>query len=72
MTDDHATRLIDLACQWVCRVHEIDPERNGTWLQSLSEQDRWELLFVLAAMVDPNSPLSKTLRWLEGLAPHDA
>lgn len=68
MTDEKATRLVNLACEWVCRVHDIDPERNATWLLSLSDEDRWSLLFVVAAMADPEAPLSTTLRWLEDLA----
>lgn len=70
--DEHADRMFDLACEWVCRVHDIDPERNASWLLHLSEQDRWELLFLLAAMVNPASPISNSRAWLESLAPHDS
>jgi hypothetical protein len=60
--------LVALASELVCRVRDVDPERNRTWLLSLPEQDRFDLLFVLAAMVDPGVPLPVLLGWTFPLA----
>lgn len=66
MTDERRTRLLALACELVERVREVDPARNATWLESI--RDDWrDLLIVIAAMVDPVDPLSKTLAWTDGL-----
>lgn len=68
LTPEREQRLIELACELVARVHEIDPERNATWLESVRPDWR-DMLIVLAAMVDPESPLSITLGWTFGLVP---
>lgn len=68
VTPERAEELVKLASELVCRIRDIDPARNATWLASLSQEDRWDLLFVLAAMVDPNMPLSASLEWTFPLA----
>lgn len=68
LTPEREQRLIELACELIARVREIDPERNGMWLESV--RDDWrDMLIVLAAMVDPSSPLSTTLGWTWKLVP---
>jgi len=64
-------RLIELAQELVMRVRDMDPERNRIWLLSLTEQERWGLLFVLAAMVDPEQPPSVLLGWTRVLVRDD-
>ena len=71
LTPEQETRQIELACEMITRVHEVDPERNRTWLLSLTEAERFWLLFTLAAVVDPDAPLSKTLGWTRELVPND-
>lgn len=66
MLDDRTRDLIALACELINRVHEIDPERNAVWLESIRPDWR-DLLIVVAAMVDADAPLSKTLAWTDGL-----
>lgn len=61
-------RLVQLASELVMRVREVDPERNRTWLLSLTGEERFALLFVLAAMVDPDVPLPVLLGWTNTLA----
>jgi len=63
LTEDRQRELIGYACELISRVREVDPERNRTWLLSLTDRDRWDLLFVLAAMVDPTTPLPVALGW---------
>jgi hypothetical protein len=65
---ERADELVKLASELVCRVRDVDPERNRTWLMSLPAQDRFDLLFVLAAMVDPGVPLPVLLGWTFPLA----
>lgn len=66
MTD--RDELVALATQLVCRVRDVDPQRNHLWLSSLTNEQRYEMLFVLAAMVDPNAPVKVTLGWTFPLA----
>lgn len=68
MTPERERELTQMAMQMVGRVRDVDPERNRTWLLSLTDRDRWELLFVLAAMVDPTQPPSVLLGWTRLLA----
>ena len=68
MTEDRQQRLVELACELINRVRDVEPERNGTWLESLTPRERWDLLFVLAAMVDPSVPLNVSLGWTFRLA----
>lgn len=71
LTPEQEARQIELACELMARVREIDPERNRTWLLSLTDTERFWLLFTLAAMVDPDAPLSMTLGWTWKLVPVD-
>ena len=68
MTDLDPDQLVTLASELVMRVREVDPERTRTWLLSLTDQQRWGLLFTLAAMVDPDTPLTVALGWTFPLA----
>jgi hypothetical protein len=68
LTPEREQRLLELACELINRVREVDPERNGTWLESIRPDWR-DLLVVLAAMVDPEAPMSTTLGWTFGLVP---
>lgn len=72
MTALDGDRLVTLASELVMRVREVDPERNWAWLASLTPEERWGLLFTLAAMVDPDTPLPVALGWTFPLAPRDA
>lgn len=67
MTVVDTDRLVALASELVMRVREVDPERNRTWLASLTAEERFALLFVLAAMVDPDVPLPVLLGWTNAL-----
>ena len=67
MTPERQEHLIATASELVMRVREVDPERNGTWLESVKPDWR-DLLIVLAAMVDPNTPLPVALGWTYALA----
>ena len=62
MTEERQRQLIAEACELIDRVREVDPERNATWLESIRGDWR-DLLIVLAAMVDPSTPLNVTLAW---------
>lgn len=68
LTPEREQRLVALACELIERVREVDPERNGTWLESIRPDWR-DLLIVVAAMVDPTVPLSTTLGWTWKLVP---
>lgn len=68
LTPEREQRLIELACELINRVREVDPERNGMWLESVRADWR-DLLIVVAAMVDPTAPLSTTLGWTWTLVP---
>lgn len=68
LTPERETKLIELACELIARVREVDPERNGMWLESVRADWR-DMLIVLAAMVDPEAPLSTTLGWTFALVP---
>lgn len=67
MTEERQRELIALACELIARVRDVDPDRNGTWLESC--RDDWrDMLVVLAAMVDPSVPLPVALAWTWELA----
>lgn len=66
--DDRHQRLVDLASELVRRVREVDADRNAAWLRELSDQDRWELLFALAAMVPASEDPGVLLAWTHALA----
>lgn len=64
MTDsEHLDRLAELALEMVERVRDVDPSRNAAWWGSLSERERHDLPWALAAMVDPNATVSMLLGW---------
>lgn len=43
-------RLARIALELACRVRHDDPDDNGDWLLAeTTEQERWQLLFTLAA-----------------------
>lgn len=67
MTEERQRHLIALACELANRVRDVDPERNGIWLESIRPDWR-DLLIVLAAMVDPSVPLPVALGWTFPLA----
>lgn len=67
MTEERQRELIGAACELIARVHDVDPERNGIWLESIRGDWR-DLLIVLAAMVDPSTPLPVALAWTWELA----
>lgn len=62
MTEERQKELIAHACELIARVRDVDPERNGIWLESIRADWR-DLLIVLAAMVDPSTPLPVALAW---------
>ncbi len=67
MTEERQRELIAEACELIARVRDVDPERNGIWLESIRADWR-DLLIVLAAMVDPSTPLPVALAWTWELA----
>jgi hypothetical protein len=70
LSEERQQQLIALACELVNRVRDVDPERNGTWLEA-HRADWRDLLIVLAAMVDPTVPLPVALAWTWPLADRD-
>lgn len=61
MTHDE---LVSIASQLVARVHDDDPQANGRWLAAVTDaEDRWALLFVLAAMVPDEVATVDLLEW---------
>ena len=57
-------RLAEIAVEFVTRVRDDDPIANGRWLQATtSEDDRWALLFVLAAAVPIDVPWRHLTAW---------
>lgn len=66
---DDLTRLQRLAQDLVVRVRDDSPTANAQWLASVSEEDRWALLFVLAAAVPDDRPWSQLIRWTEPDSP---
>ncbi len=71
MTEERQRQLIAWASELVMRVREVDPDRNDTFIASLSPTDQRDLLIVLAAMVDPSVPLPVALGWTDALAVAD-
>ena len=71
LTEERRRRLISLSCELMYRVREVDPQRNATWLESIREDWR-DLLIILAALADPNVPMSTSLGWTDELVPDDA
>jgi hypothetical protein len=59
-----ADRLAEVAVQLVARVRDDDPISNGRWLQAATSfDDRWALLFVLAAAVPVDVPWRHLTAW---------
>lgn len=58
-----AETLIPVAADLICRVHDDGPEATGALLASLSDEQRWALPVVLAAMVPPDRPIADLLAW---------
>ncbi len=65
---DHAERLSRIAIELVMRVRDEDPETNGSWLRQAvaSEQDRFDLLFVLAAAIPDDRSWTDLTAWVHG------
>lgn len=63
MTDDDHDRLVRLAFEAVERVREVGPAWNWVWWQSLTQQERDGVAWVLACMVDPDASMSQLLGW---------
>lgn len=63
--DDHVDRLERLAQDLIVRVRDDDPEANAQWLASVSEEDRWALLFVLAAAVPDDRSWPELVAWAD-------
>lgn len=56
-SDDLAVAMIPVACEMACLVREWDRESIGSRLDSLSGQELYALVVVLAAMVPDDVPL---------------
>lgn len=67
VSPDRTRELVALASEAVMRVREVDPERNASWIASLSPTDQRDLIITLAAMVDPSVPLPVALGWTDAL-----
>jgi hypothetical protein len=60
-----ASRLIPVAAGLTCDVHDrFDAAYLGETLASLSRQELWGLIIVLAAMVDPEAATGDLLGWV--------
>lgn len=60
-------RLEQLAQELIIRVRDEPADANGRWLQAVTdEQDRWALLFVLAAAVPDDRPWRHLTMWTYG------
>ena len=65
MTD--LDRLAEIAQELVVRVRDEDPQSNGRWLEATTtDEDRWALLFVLAAAVPDDRPWKHLTLWTYG------
>lgn len=67
MSPEREDQVVQMACELIDRVRQIDPDRNQQWLDSLSPIDHRDMLICLAAMVDPSKPLSVLLGWVHQL-----
>jgi len=62
-------RLARIAQRLVGRVRDDDPADNARWLANVtSDEERWALLFVLAAAVPTDLPWSTLVEWHTGPA----
>lgn len=59
-----ADDLVPAACDLICRVHEEGPDATGALLASLTDEQRWALPVVLAAMVPTDRPVADLLAWV--------
>ncbi|HEX6970241.1 MAG TPA: hypothetical protein VF174_15710 [Micromonosporaceae bacterium] len=66
MDADELARLEWLAQEMACRVRDYDPIANGRWLQATTTPDeRWQLLFVMAAAIPTDVPWKHLTRWVD-------
>ena len=63
--------LAEVACELVTRVRDDDPEDNGRWLAATlpNPDDRWALLFILAAAIPDDRPWSELIGWRQPQPP---
>lgn len=62
--DADAHRLVYVAAQLAAKVREEEPEAVARWLcGELDGLERWQLLFLLAAMVDVAQTPAELLAW---------
>lgn len=62
--DADAVRLAHVAAQFAARVRDDDPEATARWLcAELDGEQRWQLLFLLAAMVPVEQTPAQLLAW---------
>lgn len=62
--DGNAERLAHVAAQFAARVRDDEPEAVARWLAAeLDGLERWQLLFMLAAMVPVEQTPAQLLAW---------
>lgn len=62
--DTNAARLAHVAAQFAARVRDDEPEAVARWLAAeLDGVERWQLLFMLAAMVPVEQTPAQLLAW---------
>lgn len=72
MADMNIDDLEALAQELVVRVRDDSPEDNGRWLTNVtSEEERWALLFVLAAAIPDDRPWRHLTMWTYGFGGPD-
>lgn len=63
--DANAERLAHVAAQFAARVRDDEPEAVARWLAAeLDGVERWQLLFMLAAMVPVEQTPAQLLAWV--------
>jgi hypothetical protein len=69
LTEDAEDRLAELALELIGRVRDDAPDDNARWLlNATTEEERWGLLFALAAAVPQDRTWRQLTAWLR-LAP---
>lgn len=65
MIDDaDAERLAHVAAQFAARLRDDDPDSVARWLcTTLDGSERWQLMFMLAAMVPVDQTPGQLLAW---------
>jgi hypothetical protein len=59
-------RLAQVAAQLAARVRDDEPDANARWLLATTSADeRWALLFVLAAAVPDDRPWRQLVLWTD-------